>query len=66
MEFLNPDSLTILKHCKVEPSLKNASHLDHLQFTRLGYFNVDTDSTPDALVFNITVGLKDTWAKLNG
>ncbi len=66
MEFLNPDSLTILKHCKVEPSLKNASHLDHLQFTRLGYFNVDTDSTPDALVFNRTVGLKDTWAKLNG
>jgi glutaminyl-tRNA synthetase len=65
-EFLNPDSLTILKNCKVEPSLKSVKDLDHLQFTRLGYFSVDTDSTPDALVFNRTVGLKDTWAKLNG
>jgi glutaminyl-tRNA synthetase len=65
-EFLNPDSLTVLTHCKVEPSLKNAAHLDHLQFTRLGYFNVDPDSSPDHLVFNKTVGLKDTWAKQNG
>jgi glutaminyl-tRNA synthetase len=65
-EFLNPDSLTILKNCKVEPSLKSVNDLDHLQFTRLGYFSVDSDSTPDALVFNRTVGLKDTWAKLNG
>lgn len=62
-EFLNPDSLTVLTHCKTEPSLKSACHLDQLQFTRLGYFNVDTDSTPDKLVFNRTVGLKDTWAK---
>lgn len=64
-EFLNPDSLTMLAHCKVEPSLKSANHLDHLQFTRLGYFNVDPDSTPERLVFNRTVGLKDTWAKQN-
>lgn len=64
-DFLNPDSLTVLRHCKVEPSLKSANHLDHLQFTRLGYFSVDTDSKPDALVFNRTVGLKDTWAKIN-
>lgn len=65
-EFLNPDSLTMLAHCKVEPSLKSANHLDHLQFTRLGYFNVDPDSTPERLVFNRTVGLKDTWAKQQG
>jgi len=65
-EFLNPDSLTVLAHCKVEPSLKSANHLDHLQFTRLGYFNVDPGSTPDKLVFNKTVGLKDTWAKMQG
>ena len=62
-DFLNPDSLTILKNCKVEPSLKEAQHLDHLQFTRLGYFNVDPDSTPDALIFNRTVPLRDAWGK---
>jgi glutaminyl-tRNA synthetase len=65
-EFLNPESLTVLTNCKVEPSLKGAAPLDHLQFTRLGYFNVDPDSTPEKLVFNKTVGLKDTWAKVNG
>ncbi len=65
-EFLNPESLTVLNHCKVEPSLKSANPLDHLQFTRLGYFSVDPDSTPDQLVFNRTVGLKDTWAKQQG
>jgi glutaminyl-tRNA synthetase len=62
-EFLNPDSLTILTHCKVEPSLAEAKELDHFQFIRLGYFNLDPDSTPGHLVFNRTVGLKDTWAK---
>jgi glutaminyl-tRNA synthetase len=62
-EFLNPGSLTILSNCKLEPSLKSVSHLAHLQFTRLGYFNVDPESTPDNLVFNRTVGLKDTWAR---
>jgi len=64
-EFLNPDSLTVLPDCKVEPSLKEAKELDHLQFTRLGYFNVDPDSTADHMVFNRTVSLKDTWAKQN-
>ncbi len=63
--FLNPDSLKILKGCKVEPSLKMARHLDKFQFQRLGYFCIDYDSTPDHLVFNRTVGLKDTWAKMN-
>lgn len=64
-EFLNPDSLKILKGCKVEPSLKNAKQLDKFQFQRLGYFCVDYDSTADHLVFNRTVSLKDTWAKMN-
>lgn len=64
-EFLNPDSLKILKECKVEPSLKNSKPLDKFQFQRLGYFCVDYDSTEDHLVFNRTVSLKDTWAKIN-
>lgn len=64
-EFLNPDSLTILTECKVEPSLAGAKPLDKFQFQRLGYFCVDYDSRPGKLVFNRTVSLKDTWAKLN-
>ena len=64
-KFLNPDSLKILTGCKVEPSLKSAKHLDKFQFQRLGYFCVDYDSTEDHLVFNRTVSLKDTWAKIN-
>ncbi len=64
-KFLNPDSLKILKGCKVEPSLRNAKPLDKFQFQRLGYFCVDYDSTPEHLVFNRTVSLKDTWAKIN-
>ncbi|HQG78697.1 MAG TPA: glutamine--tRNA ligase/YqeY domain fusion protein [Bacteroidales bacterium] len=64
-KFLNPDSLRILRGCKVEPSLKTAMHLDKFQFQRLGYFCIDYDSTPDHLVFNRTVGLKDSWAKMN-
>lgn len=63
--FLNPDSLKILKNCKVEPSLRYARHLDKFQFQRLGYFCVDYDSTEDYPVFNRTVSLKDTWAKMN-
>ncbi len=63
--FLNPDSLKVLKGCKAEPSLVNAKPLDKFQFQRLGYFCVDYDSTEDHLVFNRTVGLKDTWAKIN-
>ncbi len=62
-EMLNPDSLKIVK-AYVEPSLANAKALDHYQFQRIGYFNVDPDSKPGALVFNRTVGLKDSWAKI--
>lgn len=63
-EFLNPDSLNILNNCRVEPSLKDVKALDFFQFQRLGYFCVDPDSTPGHLVFNRTVPLKDTWAKM--
>jgi glutaminyl-tRNA synthetase len=61
-EFLNPDSLKV-SECFVEPGISNAKALDHFQFQRLGYFNVDTDSKPGKLVFNRTVALKDSWAK---
>jgi len=64
-EFLNPESLKVLNGCKAEPSLSKASPLDKFQFQRLGYFCVDTDSIPGHLVFNRTVSLKDTWAKVN-
>lgn len=64
-EFLNPDSLTILTGCKVEPSLAEAKPPEKFQFQRVGYFCVDYDSRPGALVFNRTVGLKDTWARVN-
>jgi glutaminyl-tRNA synthetase len=63
--FLNPDSLKILTGCKVEPSLATAGPLERFQFQRLGYFCVDYDSTGSNLVFNRTVSLKDTWAKIN-
>ena len=64
-EFLNPDSLKVLRGCKAEPSLAGARPLDRFQFQRLGYFCVDYDSTPGLLVFNRTVSLKDTWARIN-
>lgn len=63
VEFLNPDSLKIITGY-IEPSLKDVKPLDQFQFQRLGYFNVDIDSAPGALVFNKTVGLRDTWAKV--
>ena len=62
MDFINPNSLKIIE-AFVEPSLKDANIGDRFQFQRLGYFNVDDDSTSDKLVFNKTVGLRDTWAK---
>mgnify|MGYP002347360886 FL=1 len=62
-DFLNPDSLTVLTGCKVEPSLADVRPLDKFQFQRIGYFCVDYDSAQGKLVFNRTVGLKDTWAK---
>jgi glutaminyl-tRNA synthetase len=64
-KFLNPESLRILKGCKVEPSLRKAKHLDKFQFQRIGYFCVDYDSKESSLVFNRTVALKDTWGKIN-
>jgi glutaminyl-tRNA synthetase len=60
---LNPNSLEIVNHAKLEPSLKNAKAGDRYQFERLGYFCADDDSKPGAPVFNRTVALKDTWAK---
>jgi len=62
-EFLNPESLEVLKNCKVEPSLANNQSMDHIQFERQGYFVVDPDSEDDRLVFNRTVTLRDTWKK---
>jgi glutaminyl-tRNA synthetase len=63
MEFINPDSLKVIKGY-LEPSLKNAKIEDRVQFQRLGYFCVDPDSTSEKLVFNRTVTLRDTWAKI--
>ena len=65
-EMINPDSLKVLKNCYVEKFLANGKPLDYLQFQRIGYFNIDPASTPDNLIFNRTVSLKDTWNKLKG
>lgn len=62
MEFINPNSLTV-KTGFLEPSLEDAKIGEQFQFQRLGYFNVDDDSKPGVLVFNKTVGLRDSWAK---
>ena len=61
---LNPSSLTVLDHARVEPSVADAPPGTRYQFERLGYFTVDPDSTPGKLVFNRTVTLKDTWARI--
>ena len=63
MEFLNPDSLRISR-AKLEPNFDQVKTLDVFQFERQGYFNVDQDSRPDALVFNRTATLRDNWAKM--
>jgi glutaminyl-tRNA synthetase len=62
MEFVNPDSLEVIT-AFLEPSLQSAKIGDRFQFQRLGYFNVDDDSTANNLVFNKIVGLRDSWAK---
>ncbi|MFD1816161.1 glutaminyl-tRNA synthetase [Pseudarcicella hirudinis] len=62
-KFINPESLIVIRDVLVEPSLKEADLGTNYQFIRKGYFCLDKDSTPDALVFNRTVTLKDTWAK---
>jgi glutaminyl-tRNA synthetase len=61
---LNPNSLEVLADCKVEPSLQDAAPLSRYQFERLGYFCVDAESAPGKPVFNRTVALRDTWAKI--
>lgn len=64
LEFINPNSLSVIKGY-LEPSLQEAKEGDKFQFQRMGYFCVDKDSTANHLVFNKTVGLRDTWAKLD-
>ncbi len=64
IDYLNPAALTVLTGCKVEPSLAAVAPGDRFQFERKGYFNVDLDSQPGRLVFNQTVGLRDTWARI--
>jgi glutaminyl-tRNA synthetase len=63
-DFINPDSFSVLAHCKLEPSLASAEPGDRFQFERIGYFCVDSDSKDSELVFNRTVTLRDTWAKI--
>ncbi len=63
--FINPDSLEVIKNAKLEPSLKSAKAGEYFQFERTGYFVIDSkDSTPENLVFNRTVPLRDSWAKI--
>ena len=64
-QIINPDSLKVYHDCYVEPFAATMKPGDYLQFQRIGYFMMDPDSTGDKLVFNKTVGLKDTWAKQN-
>lgn len=63
LDNINPDSLQVLQHCKLEPELAKAKVMDKMQFERLGYFCVDKDSTPEHLVFNRACTLKDSWSK---
>ncbi len=64
LEEVNTESETVLTGCFVEASLGDLPLLETVQFERLGYFCLDTDSSPDALIFNRTLGLRDTWARL--
>lgn len=64
-ELLNPDSLTVINGCYVEDYAADKRPGEYLQFQRIGYFMADLDSSADHLVFNKTVGLKDTWSKIN-
>ncbi len=63
---INPNSLEVIADARVEPALAGRNANDAVQFERLGYFCPDKDSTPERLVFNRTVGLRDTWAKVSG
>ena len=64
LDNLNPHSLEVLRDCRAEPGLAGATVGDRFQFERLGYFCVDPDSRPGRLVFNRTVSLRDTWARI--
>ena len=64
-EIINPDSLKVLPNCYIEKFAATLPTLSYLQFQRIGYFNIDKESTPEKLIFNRTVGLKDTWGKIN-
>jgi glutaminyl-tRNA synthetase len=66
LDHLNPDSLEIISNAKLEPNLASAETGETVQFERLGYFAVDPDSKEDGIVFNRTVGLRDSWAKAKG
>ena len=63
-DYLNPDSLNVLKSCKVEPAIHNLKAFDRFQFLRKGYFCIDPNSTDENLIINQTVGLRDTWARI--
>ena len=64
-ELLNPDSLKVVEHVKVEPFIaENAEKGKKFQFQRVGYFTPDYDSTPEHLIFNRTIALKDSWEKV--
>ena len=63
-QMKNPDSLEIRPDCYVEQFLADTKPMDHFQFQRIGYFCTDKDSTPEHLIFNRTVSLKDTWNKV--
>lgn len=63
-QMINPDSLKVLKNCYIEKYVATLPSFSYLQFIRMGYFNIDPESTPEHLIFNRTVTLKDTWAKV--
>jgi glutaminyl-tRNA synthetase len=62
-DYINPESLTTISHAYIEPALAESIPGDRFQFLRKGYFCTDKDSTPEHLIFNRTVGLKDSWGK---
>ena len=65
LDDINPDSLQVLSNCKLEPALQNAPIGETIQFERLGYYCADKDTSPSHLIFNETIGLRDTWEKKN-
>ena len=64
LDYLNPNSLSV-RTAYAEPALKDAKAGDKFQFLRKAFYCADADSTPEKLVFNLTVGMKDSWAKIN-